>query len=446
MDEDGLVVETETDVNRFKFGRAGDHFMTMFQCDLCHFRNIKKSDPRDNDVMDTCAMRNIRRANLDALWSREPTTVRTNLAQVRKMCAYGEDRLGFETKDVLPVMGPFPVRDDCGMRVAALSTERSLDRGMNEATVQFGTVRRFRSAFSNMWHASVAGGLDAVAVRDTARLTVSSCPTFSDWYERFGLGLHKRMGDHIIQDKAISVEVMVELMRNFEVDWNRSVNLGESDGKLSKILFPALFSVVAYVLGLRGEEVPLMDLSGTLKHFSRAVSMVPDSDGQERAHAVVALLGRFKGEKGEKHHYMVTVLKTKSGLEPAKWIGRALNWYSERGISNGPMFRNKLGARAKVKEFEGPIFDGLYRIQRERPDLIDPLVDVGGEYGMSRSHRRGSDSRAMAERIPEDAINLNNRWRKFEKAKGKRPTLKMTEHYADIQLLLPMFLVYSRSM
>ena len=43
MDEDGLVVKGEIHVNRFKFGRAGDHFMTMFQCDLCHFRNIKKS-------------------------------------------------------------------------------------------------------------------------------------------------------------------------------------------------------------------------------------------------------------------------------------------------------------------------------------------------------------------------------------------------------------------
>ena len=110
------------------------------------------------------------------------------------------------------------------------------------------------------------------------------------------------------------------------------------------------------------------------------------------------------------------------------------------------MFRNKLGAKAKMKDFEVPIFDRLDQIQRERPDLIDPLVDVGEEYGLSRSYRRGSDSRALSERIPTDVVNLNNRWRKVEMAKGKMPIFQMSEHYADVQLLLPMFLLYSRSM
>ena len=66
-------------------------------------------------------MRNICRANMDALWSREPTTIRTNLAIVRKMCDYGERRLGFDSEVLILEMGSFAVQDDCGMRVAALS-------------------------------------------------------------------------------------------------------------------------------------------------------------------------------------------------------------------------------------------------------------------------------------------------------------------------------------
>ncbi len=94
---------------------------------------------------------------MDALWSREPSTVRGNVAEVKKMCSYGEGRLGFEAEVMMPVMGPFPVQDDCGMRVATLSTERLLDKGINEKTVQHGTVCKFWAAFSNMWQASVEG-------------------------------------------------------------------------------------------------------------------------------------------------------------------------------------------------------------------------------------------------------------------------------------------------
>ena len=93
--------------------------------------------------------------------------MRTNLVIVRKMCAYGERRLGFDSEVLIPAMGPFAGQDHCGMGVAALSTERSLDKGTtNEKRVQHGTVRKFRSTFSNMWQASVEGGMDTIAVRD----------------------------------------------------------------------------------------------------------------------------------------------------------------------------------------------------------------------------------------------------------------------------------------
>ncbi len=332
------------------------------------------------------------------------------------------------------------------MRVAALSTERLLDKGINEKTVQHGTVRKFRAAFSNMWQASVEGGLDAIAVRNTSKLTQTSCPTYGEWYERFSLGLHKRMGDVVRQDKAISVEVMGALMEEFEKDWISLEREGGEDEEREKILFGALFAVVAYVVGLRGEEVPLMDLAGTRNHFSRAVHTGPNANGECMAHVVIALLGRFKGETGKKYHYMVSVLRTKSGLKPGKWIGRMLKWYRDRRITNGPVFRKKNGKRGKAKDYELEIFERLERIQRDQPSLLAPDLDVTEAFGLSRSFRRGSDSRAMAEALAPEIIELNNRWRKFELAKGKRPTLKMFEHYADIVLLLGMFLKYSRAM
>jgi hypothetical protein len=33
-------------------GRNGDNLLCPFQCDLCHFRNIKKRDPFASDLKD----------------------------------------------------------------------------------------------------------------------------------------------------------------------------------------------------------------------------------------------------------------------------------------------------------------------------------------------------------------------------------------------------------
>jgi hypothetical protein len=42
---DGNDLTDEKDKDRFTYGRGGDHLMTKFQCDCCHFRNIRGRDP-----------------------------------------------------------------------------------------------------------------------------------------------------------------------------------------------------------------------------------------------------------------------------------------------------------------------------------------------------------------------------------------------------------------
>jgi hypothetical protein len=44
-DEDGFVNSVLGDEARFKSARNGDFLMTAFQCDRCHFVNIKKRHP-----------------------------------------------------------------------------------------------------------------------------------------------------------------------------------------------------------------------------------------------------------------------------------------------------------------------------------------------------------------------------------------------------------------
>ena len=54
--------------------RNGDHLMIPFQYDICHYRSLKEMDPVE-DKEDLTLLRAIRRANLDAFWSRETGTI-----------------------------------------------------------------------------------------------------------------------------------------------------------------------------------------------------------------------------------------------------------------------------------------------------------------------------------------------------------------------------------
>jgi hypothetical protein len=63
--------------------------MWPFQCDVCHFRNIQGRSPSD-DHHDKLFILCIRRANLDALWSRESSIVRVNRGRFNKAMELSE--------------------------------------------------------------------------------------------------------------------------------------------------------------------------------------------------------------------------------------------------------------------------------------------------------------------------------------------------------------------
>ena len=69
-------------------------------------------------------------------------------------------------------------------------------------------------------------------------------------------------------------------------------------------------------------------------------------------------------------------------------------------------------------------------------------------YSCFRSFRRTSNSRALENRdgLHDDDIDIVNRWRQAENAKGKHPTHVMQQHYVEMDVLLQPFLRYTRAM
>ena len=94
MDEDGELLEGHLDDKRFKMGRAGDHLMTPFQCETCHFRNIYGRNTVLRNRVDREAFEFFWQASLDAFWSRAPSTVRGNLTEGKRGARFAA-RMGF---------------------------------------------------------------------------------------------------------------------------------------------------------------------------------------------------------------------------------------------------------------------------------------------------------------------------------------------------------------
>lgn len=53
---------------------------------------------------------------------------------------------------------------------------------------------------------------------------------------------------------------------------------------------------------------------------------------------------------------------------------------------------------------------------------------------------------ACSRGVASEDIDLTNRWRNFEAAKGHRPCLNMQDHYSDIRLLIPALLIFSENL
>jgi hypothetical protein len=154
-DEEGIFIEDKEERQRYLSARNGDHLICPFQCDECHFQNLTGRSPQELLPNDRRLLKYIRRAQLDAFWATEPMTVGRNLGELRRgsQIAYS---VGFGAS-MFPPMGPFPVEDTFGIGVVIVILELSLRPGLNDRTVQFNTIRKFRSAFSNLHHASVKG-------------------------------------------------------------------------------------------------------------------------------------------------------------------------------------------------------------------------------------------------------------------------------------------------
>lgn len=433
-DEEGFDWRPPEAFTRYRQGRDGDHLVTTFQCDLCCFRNLHRRDPQPDLLADSLLLCAIRRANLDAMWGREPHTVNATLRAAKNMIAQWT-KVGLAPQ--FPPLGPFPVCDSLGLGVAVAMLMKSLEPGRHSATYQqFETIRKLRAGFSNIYMASQEGvmGLRTVG-GDKVNHYLTHSPTQSKWFEMFSQGCVRRMGQDVRQDWAIPLPAMHALINALEGEWSTA----RSDDVRETVASLGAFALIGFCGSFRGSEVFLTDLHGLRKFMS-------ETERLGRDHIVIPLLGRFKGEQNSRYHLSPMALTTSSGLPIQRWVKRLVEVREKAGRLHGPAFCDRAGGIAKSFEYEAGFIDRLLEIQASNPEAVAPDVDLPEQFGISRSFRRGATSVARARGVDDRQVQLINRWRTVESARGRKPSLPMHEHYSDISILIPEMVKFSKGL
>ena len=433
-EEEQEDLETEEKLDqRFQVGRNGDHVMGIpFECDLCHFRNVSLRNPFPHRPGDHFLLTCIRRANLDAMWSRETSTVTANLGRMRR--DYHDAVPFMPLVGLIPSQGTHKVEDRVGMGIAVASLNASLRKGKYTDHLQWDSMRKTPTWYTNLWEAGSNYQGSAIFSNQDKKVYESNCPTSGRWFPRFMLGAKRRMGVIRKQNEALTVEQLLGLTELGECDYQKSTCENEKRD-IENLL---AFVIIGFCLSLRGEEVPLTCIEGLLTYWEKT--------RQHRIpHMMITLKGKFKGEQNMRWHCVPLADRTKSKIPTRRWVSRLLSRRTRvDGRKSGPLFANKDGNRASLGDFDPLFRDYLERLRQANPDVFLTSVSIE-DYSLRRSLRRGATTTSQNNKVDGVAIDLINRWRKKEAAKGAEAGLSMRQVYTQVSQAVVAALRFSQS-
>jgi hypothetical protein len=432
-EENGFVTE-EVKETRFMCARNGDHLMSLpFECDLCHFRNVSKRDVDWDSAKDKYTLICIRAASLDAMWSRETGTLVGNFKRMKLDLKKALPALSIG--GLFPPMGNPELLDRVGMRMAIITLHSSLRPGKYADTLQWDTMRQTPTWYAHAHEAFTGGGDVSIFSADNKKMYETECVTRSRWFTAFLLGAKKRMGVTRKQNEALSSKQLLALLEVIEEDWRKTPE-GSARKRLEEV---AVFVCIGFSASLRGEEVTLTSIRGMLEHWEA-------STNHHVPHLMITLRGKFKGEQNLRWHMQPIAEVTKSGIPNRRWVSRLLHTRVEiKGASDGPLFAKADGTRASLDMYDGDFRALLGRARAISPKLF-PVKARIEDYSLRRSLRRGSTTEATNNNVPATTIDMVNRWRKREAAKGTEPGLAMRQVYTDALSAIETTLRYSQSL
>jgi hypothetical protein len=381
----------------------------------------------------------IRRVNLDVFWSKETSTV-LGMFRTFEQGLQSALHLGLKPSFLQP-RSTWVLSDKVGFGEAMIILWHSLKRGKTtESNQQFDSIRKLRSLASNMSSARPQGTMDGVSFRDKGKvLSLNRSGVDSALFGRFIKGCEKRMGRTVRQDMGLSIPILSKILANLESDLQED----QSKARKRQIVMLGACLVIGFCDALRGNEIFLVEASHLCQYAKKGREHQPP-------HVVIPLMGRFKGETGERNVIRLLAYTTASGIQIGKWVDRLVKILIAEGKDSmetpGPAFCDERGFVLSSSEMNDWFHAELIRVQESHSDLIQNDLDVTEIYNIHRSLRRGATSRASELNYTETMINLNNRWRKTQTNKGKGGLQKMSQLYVEVSLIRNNLIAFSASL
>ena len=158
-------------------------------------------------------------------------------------------------------MGPFPIQDVLGMKVAVAILDRSLDKGLYGAQVQWATFQKLMGGVINSSQAGVGGLGNSVGAYERNKMWISTSISHQFWFTRFMAGIHKRVGEIKQQGEAFTIEGIHQVKCNLESEWTKYEPKNVKEQKILAGL--GVWFIVGFCCGMSDEEMLLIELAGT---------------------------------------------------------------------------------------------------------------------------------------------------------------------------------------
>ena len=337
-------------------------------------------------------------------------------------------------------IGPFDGSYDGGLRPALGVLWRSQRPGRHEARMKYSSARRARSVYTNLYRASARGIQGSQVWRsEKHRFVTTDAPSDTEWYDRFATGFRSRVGERRKQDAAISIEIMLEIQRLFENEWQAACD--DSPSARRSIAEPAVFFIVGFCGSMRGFELP----KTVLTDLRNQIHLDPDPDQPDLIpHLGWPLRGRFKARSRAVQQLLIFIAAvTASGLEPGTWAQRLVDTLAELGIERGWLFQDGDGNQKHMLDFADEFYNKLLEVEGLKPNLFPKGIDIIEDYGLARSLRRGATTRATNAGLDKDDIDWMNRWNTGGEEVVSGP---MRVVYAERRQLLTTYLRFSKAL
>ena len=429
------------DVKKYLVARPGEWLLNPFQCDHCWFVNLHDRKPILREYLDRQELKLIRRANLDMFWSRESSTVKGIIYDIKDIVK----RLSWRDR-IIPLsdITSWNLGDRCGMGVALLMLEKSIEPGRNNSKYkQFDTVRKFRSTASNVYAATAEANDDPRVLKSLqgAVLHMNAGPMQSVFMERFVMGMKVRMPTDSVRNLPLLGFVTAKILCEVEREWR---DAGTPAWRKRVLAMCGGYIATTYVYSLRGNEGFWVDGD----RLKSNIELGRLGSNGEIPHVVVALLGRFKGEGGDRMHVFPLASKSGSGIETRIWLERVAAIHELEKSENCPAFCFEDGYQMTERFVEDavlhPILEDLQATGWNN-GAVPKGVSVRKFYRCFRSFRRGAEVTANNLELSDTIIKFVHRWDKYEKKRGKQPGFNMLEHYADGINTRPLQLAFTSS-